>query len=246
LTGRHWFEDIADHLGPAYLKYSFTKGTVQEVDFIVAELGLAAGQRVLDVGCGPGRHSLEMASRGIEVVGIDVSEKFIELARAADAETASSMRADARELSFDAEFDAAVSLCQGAFGLGGPGPFSGDPANLGPDSAVLASVRRALRPGGRVAVSAFSGYFAVRYLEDSDTFDAATGVNHERTELMDEDRVTAAADLWTTCSTPRELQMLFERNAFDVDAIFSVEPGKYAANPPTTESPEFLVMGRKG
>ena len=39
----HWFEPIADHLGSAYLRYSFTKGTVQEVDHIVAALGLAPG-----------------------------------------------------------------------------------------------------------------------------------------------------------------------------------------------------------
>ena len=40
--------------------------------------------------------------------------------------------------------------------------------------------------------------------------------------------------------------MLFERNAFDVEHIYSVEPGKYTADPPTIESPEFLVIGRKG
>ena len=32
---QHWFEPIADHLGSAYLRYSFTKGTVQEVDFLM-------------------------------------------------------------------------------------------------------------------------------------------------------------------------------------------------------------------
>ena len=36
----HWFEDVADHLGPAYLRYSFTKGTEQEVAFLVRTLGL--------------------------------------------------------------------------------------------------------------------------------------------------------------------------------------------------------------
>ena len=41
---------------------------------------------------------------------------------------------------------------------------------------------RAIKPGGRVAFSAFSSYFPVRFLEDQDTFDAATGVNHETTD----------------------------------------------------------------
>ena len=46
----HWFEPLADHMGPAYLRYSFTKGTVQEIDFLVDALGLVPGMRVLDVG----------------------------------------------------------------------------------------------------------------------------------------------------------------------------------------------------
>jgi SAM-dependent methyltransferase len=242
---RHWFEDIADHVGSAYLRYSFTMGTAQEVDFLVEHLGLEPGVRVLDVGCGPGRHSHELARRGIEVVGLDVSHRFVELASEHAPPGAIFVRGDARAMSFDEEFDAAISLCQGAFGLGGPGPFPGDPQNLGADAAVLDGIRRALRPGGRVAVSAFSAYFQVRWLEDHDTFEAATGVNHEPTEVRDESGRAAPANLWTTCSTPRELRMLFERNDLAVDAIWSVEPGRYRAEPPTIDSPEFLVLARR-
>ena len=78
----HWFEDLADHLGPAYLRYSFTYGTEQEVDFLVDALGLTPGTRVLDVGCGPGRHAKALARRGIVVHGVDISHRFVELARA--------------------------------------------------------------------------------------------------------------------------------------------------------------------
>ena len=72
----HWFEALADHMGPAYLRYSFTKGTEQEVDFLVDVLGLEPGHRVLDVGCGPGRHANAFARRGIETVGLDISQTF--------------------------------------------------------------------------------------------------------------------------------------------------------------------------
>ena len=69
-------------MGEAYLRYSFTKGTAQEVDHIVRALRLSSGDRVLDVGCGPGRHAHELAQRGIAVHGIDISDRFVEIARA--------------------------------------------------------------------------------------------------------------------------------------------------------------------
>ncbi len=254
---RHWFEDIADHVGPAYLRYSFTMGTEQEVSFLVELLGLEAGMRVLDVGCGPGRHALALARRGIEVLGVDISERFIGVAiEVADREGLSGMarfeRLDARTMLGDARvdaslsgepFDAAISLCQGAFGLGGP-PDVGDPQNLAADTAVLSGIGAALRPGGRCALSAFSSYFQVRWLEESDTFDAAGGVNHELTELRDEEGVRAEADLWTTCYTPRELRMLAERSGLVVDHIWSVTPGGYDMTPPSVDTHEFLLVAR--
>ena len=63
----HWFEPLADYLGAAYLRYSFTYGTEQEVDFLLDALGLGPGMRVLDVGCGPGRHAHALARRGVQV-----------------------------------------------------------------------------------------------------------------------------------------------------------------------------------
>jgi len=60
MTDHHWFVDVADTLGTQYLRYSFTRGTVQEVDFLIDELGLTDADRILDVGCGPGRHVREL------------------------------------------------------------------------------------------------------------------------------------------------------------------------------------------
>jgi SAM-dependent methyltransferase len=230
----HWFEPIADHLGAAYLRYSFTKGTVQEIDFLVAALGLTPGQRVLDVGCGPGRHAHELGRRGIAVHGIDISHRFVDLARGDAPPGATFERLDARALPFVAEFDAALSLCQGAFGL-----VTGD----GEDLLVLAGMARALKPGGRLAVSAFNAYFQVRFGEG--TLDAATGVNHERTEVRDETGEPKAVDLWTHCFTPTELRTLVDAAGLRLDAIWSVEPGAYRAAAPTVDTAEYLVVATK-
>lgn len=235
----HWFEPIADHLGAAYLRYSFTKGTVREVDHLVSSLGLRPGMRVLDVGCGPGRHSHELARRGFVVHGIDISQTFIDLAVATSPPNATFERRDARDLEsdprFDSQFDAVICLCQGAFGL--------MTAN-GDDRRVLAGMARALTPGGRLALSAFNAYFAVRY-HDGAHFDAQTGVSHERTEVLNPAGEAAMVDLWTGCYTPRELRLLLGAVGLVIDSISSVEPGKYGSDPPTTESPEFLVLATR-
>jgi SAM-dependent methyltransferase len=237
----HWFEDLADHLGSAYLRYSFTMGTVQEVDFLVRELGLGPGTRVLDVGCGPGRHACELGRRGITVHGVDISARFVELARASAPDGVTFERLDARRLPFDAEFDVVMSLCQGAFGVAAGG---GETA-LDPDGVVLAGMARALKPGGRLVLSAFSSYFQVKYLQETTTFDAERGVAHEVTTIKDESGSDAPADLWTTCFTPRELRLLCRSEGLDIDHLWSVEPGAYGPNPPDIEHPEWLVLARK-
>lgn len=231
----HWFEAVADHLGSAYLRYSFTKGTRQEIEFLIPALGLEPGMRVLDVGCGPGRHACALAERGIGVHGIDVSRRFIDLAMESAPEGATFERLDARNLEFDAEFDAAICLCQGAFGL-----MTAD----GHDQTVLSGIARSLRPGGRLALSAFSSYFVMKHWEGAE-FDADTGVNHERTEIRDEHGEAVETSLWTGCYTPRELRLLSASNGLHVDSISSVEPGAYDVSPPTVDTAELLVLATK-
>src|SRR5204862_7664433 len=116
--GPHWFEALADFVGPAYLRYSFTKGTEQETAFLLDALALESGARILDVGCGPGRHAHAFARHGCRVVGIDIAGRFVGLAASGAPDGAVFARADARSLPVRAgTFDAAVSLCQGGFGL---------------------------------------------------------------------------------------------------------------------------------
>ncbi len=222
-------------MGAAYDRYAHTKGTVPEVDHVVDALGLVAGQRVLDVGCGTGRHAHELARRGIVVHGVDISELFIEIARSGAPHGATFERADARTLVARDPFDAVICLCQGAFGM-----MTAD----GDDAAVIAAMAAALRPGGRLALSAFNAYFAVKYHVDAD-FDASSGVSHERTVIHDESGHARTVDLWTGCYTPRELRLLLGTHGFAVDSISSVEPGAYGNAAASTESPEFLVVATR-
>jgi hypothetical protein len=127
-------------------------------------------------------------------------------------------------------------LCQGGFGLLGGGEDELD---------VFSRLASALRPGGRLALSAFSSYFVVRHLEPDQTFDADLGVNHETTVIRDAAGRERSFDLWTTCYTPRELRLLGARAGLTVDAVYGVQPGKYARTPPSVDAPEHLLLARR-
>ena len=173
------------------------------------------------------------------MVGIDIAERFVEIAARSRAAGSAFVRADAGALPLTTGFDAAISLCQGAFGLGGPGTPS---EALAPDRTILAEMARVTRPGGVVAVTAFSSYFQVRFLEETDRFDAGSGVNHETTVVRDGSGAETTHDLWTTCFTPRELRLLASEAGLAVRGVWSVAPGRYGRHPPDLQLPEFLMI----
>ncbi len=119
MTAKTTWETFFDAHAPLYEENVFTENTPKEVDFVLDELGLATGSSVLDVGCGTGRHSIELARRGYAVTGLDLSSEM--LARAAAAKTAAVdvqwIRSDATSFSLPSTYDAAICLCEGSFGL---------------------------------------------------------------------------------------------------------------------------------
>ena len=235
----HWFESVARYLGDSYLKYSFTKGTKQEIDFLVEALPLVGGDRVIDIGCGPGRHCNELAIRGYKAFGIDISATFIEQASASAVEGASFRRLDARllqdEIELHGKFDVAICLCQGAFGV---------MLDDSDDLDVLRGAAAVLRPGGLLALRAFNSYFSIRHHTDAQ-FDVDRGVSHERTVLRNPAGEEMETDLWTGCYTPRELRMACSIVGLEVVRIYGVEPGKYGLIEPSVDLPEYLLVARK-
>lgn len=235
--GSPYFAAVAERLGRSYLRYSFTKGTDQEVGFLLEMLKLPAGARLLDVGCGPGRHAVRLAQAGLAVTGVDVSSRFLALA-AEDARAAGVRPAffevDARRMPFEDEFDAVISICQGGFGLMGAD-----------DSLVMKRMAEALKPGGRLVMSAFSALFEARHPRPEADFDADHGMVHELAQIKDESGAEEPMDLWTSVYTPRELRLLALGVGLIPEEVWSVEPGNYARRKPDLDHPEFLLVARK-
>ncbi len=234
-----FYRPIGDFQGADYGRNAFARGTEGEVEVLVELLGLAPGARVLDVGCGDGRHLRAMDRRGIGGVGVDISPALVAAARAAAAEQTlagvSFVVADARHLALDAPpFDAAMSLCHGGFGT-----------SPDTDGEVVARLAAHVRPGGRVAFTAFHALFAARHLAPGDAFDAMHLVHHHEAEVHGPEGARRRFSLWTAAYTAREAVSLAEDCGLDVTHVRGVQPGAYDGGPLGLDDPEMLVVARK-
>lgn len=233
----NWYAAVAEHLGSAYLGYEFTRGTEQEVDFLYSALSLRPGARLLDVGTGPGRHAVEFAKRGVQVVGIDISAKFLALARerASEAGTpVSFFEMDALALPFDDEFDVAISICEGAFGLGLD------------DLKILRGITAALKPGGHAAVAAANTFYMLSQMEDDSEFDPVASLfKRTMSGVVGEDGSTRDLEMWNSCYTPRELEWIANGAGLDPEIVNGIAPGAFGADVPTREHPELMLLARK-
>lgn len=235
--GDAYFASLGDRLRESYLRYSFTKGTAQEVDFLLEVLNLAQGARILDVGCGAGRHTVALAAAGYALTGVDVSSGLLQVA--ADNATEAGVKpslfeVDARQMPFEAEFEAVISICQGAFGLMGRD-----------DVLVLRRMFEATEPGGVLVLTAFSALYEARHPRPEANFDADAGIVHERTTITDPEGADHEVDLWTGVYTPRELRLLAIGTGLVPQHVWSVEPGAFARRPPDLEHAELMLVARR-
>ena len=114
------WETFFDGHAPIYMQNLFTRDTENEVAFLVKELALPLASRILDIGCGTGRHAIALARRGHRVTGLDLSSGMLAQAVKAANEAGTEVRwihADATRFTTRTRFDAAICLCEGAFSL---------------------------------------------------------------------------------------------------------------------------------
>jgi SAM-dependent methyltransferase len=143
--------------------------TEHECDFVVSALKLKKRAAVLDVCCGIGRHSIELARRGFRVTGLDYNADYLETAacNAADAGVKLDLTCgDMRRIPFENRFDAAVNLFA-SFGY-----FDRDADNF----RVFSSAARSLKPGGKFLLETLNREWLVRNFQEMRSSEEGSGV----------------------------------------------------------------------
>jgi SAM-dependent methyltransferase len=238
------WEMFFDAHAPVYQENEFTKNTVQEVDFLLEELGLAPGRSILDVGCGTGRHSIELAKRGYAVTGLDLSSGM--LARAASEAKAAAVHVewihlDATNFSFPLRFDAAICLCEGAFGLLGPGD---DPIDQ--PLSILRNISRSLKPQSKVVFTVLNGAAMLRRYQNKDVaegrFDPLIMV--EASEYPPREGLPAVA-VRERGFAPTELILLFRMAGLSVVNMWGGTAGNWGRRTLDLDEIEIMIVTRK-
>jgi len=248
-----WYEELFHDYANKYDQESFTQGTLGECDFIERELAFDKDLRILDIGCGTGRHAIELTRRGYRVVGIDLSEAQLTRAREKAAQASLSIefrRLDARELPFNDEFDVALMLCEGGFPL-----METDEKNY----QILQSAARALkRSRGAFIFTTLNGLFPLFHsvrdflasqaqgdnaTYDKNTFDLMTFRDHNVTTIIDDRGRKKELVCNERYYVPSEITWLLKSLGFAKIDIFGAKLGAFSRTDAlTTEDYEMLVI----
>jgi SAM-dependent methyltransferase len=234
-----------DAHAPHYDANPFTQHTKAEIDFFLSLFPIARGASILDVGCGTGRHAVELAKRGYRVTGVDVSDGMLNVARAKAAVDGLDIRfiqADATDFQVETH-DAAICLCEGGPGLIG----KGDDAEAH-DLSIFRNIARSLKPNAPFLLSALNGYATIRQMNDTiiheGRFDPATMVSRYEDEwdLPEGPRVV---QIYERLFIPPELARILKHAGFTVDNIFGGTAGHWAQRPVSLDEVEAMFVCRK-
>jgi 2-polyprenyl-3-methyl-5-hydroxy-6-metoxy-1,4-benzoquinol methylase len=224
-----WYKELFEEMGIEYEDYPFTQNTENEVNWMVEEYLSNPEMKILDVGCGTGRHAINLATKGYKnITGIDLSPTMIRAAQEVAKEKNVSIDfrvGDARELPFENEFDAALCLCEGAFGL-----LENDAENY----KVLRAVHKALKKHGIFILT------TLNLFRDAE-FDPMTCRVSLEMEIARKDGQKKLINCSDRSYTFPELKWVLEQLGFEVILgadPFTKEPIKYGAM-------EFMVVSRK-
>ena len=240
------WQTFFDHHAPQYMDNVFTKNTLAEVDFLLEELDLPPGSAILDMGCGTGRHSVELARRGYRMTGVDLSAGMLAEARKA-AQAAgvqvTLVQSDARAFTSEARFNAAICLCEGSFGLVGTGedPEAHDPA-------ILQRIFAALKPGALFILTALNGLRAIRECTPQDVesgkFDPLTLVESYEMECETSEGTKSVLVLEKKY-LPQDLKRLCQQAGFQVLHLWGGTAGDWGRRTVRLDEMEVMVVARK-
>jgi SAM-dependent methyltransferase len=209
---------------------------------LVAAVVNLAGARVLDLACGPGRHSVQLARRGAWVVGIDLSQVLLLKARHAVHPPLALVRGDMRALPFrPASVDIIVNLFT-SFGY-----FEDDAQHL----AVLQSAAALLKPKGTMVMDYLNAEQVARDLVPTEVTElGGQRVQIQRRLVRDGRYVEKEMRLLDSGAThlervrlfhPRDLVSLFELAGLSIEEQY----GDYHRAPLTPYSPRAVLVARK-
>lgn len=251
---KQWYEKLFENYGEKYDNEIFTQGTIGECDFIEKELNFEKTLKIIDVGCGTGRHSLELTNRGYQVTGIDLSDaqlkKAREKAKASNLEV-TFLKHDARNLPFKNQFDVAIMLCEGGFPL-----MENDEMNF----EILKNVTKSLKDSAKFIFTTLNGLFPLYHsinafhgdnIHDgahyqSETFDLMTFRDYNITTFTDDDGHENQLECNERYYIPSEITWLLKSLGFKKVEIFGAKIGAYSRDDKlSTADFEMLVVAEK-
>jgi len=250
---KQWYEELFTDFAESYEKEPYTQGTEGEVKFILNEINHNKDKKILDIGCGTGRHSIELLKLGYDVTGIDLSESQLKKAREkADAAGIKSnfIKMDARNISFKSSFDLAIMICEGGFSL-----METDEMNF----SILKNAFKALNKEGKFIFTTLSAFYPLFHnVKDfynnqqgddailDDIFNILTFRSSTIINVRDDNGVEKEIHCTERYYIPSEIDWLLKSIGFKKVDIFGCKLGAFSRNDKlTVDDFEMLVIAEK-